>query len=117
MTAKLTDNRNNEIESIFTNRTEKYYYVNVNFVNGTCGTHAKKMDTGVWYDTNLTSLEISVAKKLALVDGKWTNYRKSVVVVTKVLKRDQDDEVLADIEAERFYNTPRITPAESELFG
>mgnify|MGYP001168648226 CR=1 FL=1 len=111
----MNTNRNNEIESIYTKRGEKYYFVNVNFSNGTCGTHAKNLATGAWSDTNLTAFEVASAKKHALVDGKWTNYRKQIVVDTSSMKSIEDDDVLGDIEAAK--NFKPATTVESELFG
>jgi hypothetical protein len=108
-------NRNNEIESIYTKRGEKYYFVNVNFSNGTCGTHAKNLATGVWLDTNLTALELASAKKLALVEGKWTNYRKQIVIDTSKIESLEDDDVLGDIEAAKKFKPAFMS--ESEIFG
>jgi hypothetical protein len=65
----------------------------------------------------LTAEQIAEARSLAFntETKKWENWQR-ITQATKIV-RDQDDEVLADEETERFYNRPTIVPAESEIYG
>lgn len=80
-----------KIQSINTLSNKYEFTVYVNFDNGTYGTHTKNKETGKWFDSGLSADELSEAKKLGLVDGKWTNYkapRKATVVSTST-RRDR----------------------------
>jgi hypothetical protein len=48
--------------------------VYVNFDNGQSGTRESEAGTGKWTTNGLSAEEVAEAKKVALVNGKWTNY-------------------------------------------
>ena len=48
--------------------------VYVNFVDGTSGVRSSEAGSGKWTTSGITAEELAEAKKLALVNGKWTNY-------------------------------------------
>jgi hypothetical protein len=48
--------------------------VYVNFDNGQSGVRSSDAGSGKWTTVGMTTEELAEAKKLALVNGKWTNY-------------------------------------------
>lgn len=48
--------------------------VYVNFDNGQSGTRESEAGTGKWTTNGLSAEELVEAKKVALVNGKWTNW-------------------------------------------
>jgi len=64
-----------QITSIRTLSNKYELTVYVDFNNGTYGTHTKNKETGKWFDGGLKAEELTEAKKLALVNGKWTNWK------------------------------------------
>jgi hypothetical protein len=48
--------------------------VYVNFENGQSGTRETEAGSGKWTTSGLTTEELAEAKKVALVNGKWTNW-------------------------------------------
>ena len=108
-----------QIEAIFVNRKhEGKTYISVNFGSRyTAGNITFDKVTKKYSYQNLTAEQATEARSLAFntETKKWENWTR--VVETVKIVRDQDDEILADEETERFYNRPTIISAESELFG
>jgi len=79
----------------------------VNFDNGKFGTHSKDRAEGAkWIDSGLSAEELAEAKRLALKDGKWTNYtapRKQAVYTGKV---ENVEDIRDEIEEERKFRQP-----------
>jgi len=108
-----------QIEAIFVNRKhEGKTYISVNFGSRhTAGNITFDKATKKYSYDNLTAEQIAEARELAFntETKRWENWQRTVETVK--IKRDQDDEVLADEEAERFYNRPNLISAEPEIYG
>ena len=108
-----------QIEAIFVNRKhEGKTYISVNFGSRyTAGNITIDKATKKYSYENLTAEQIAEARKLAFntETKRWENWQCSTTSVK--IQRNQDDEVLAQEEAEHFYNTPKIISAESEIYG
>ncbi len=57
--------------------------VYVNFTDGTSGVRSSDAGSGKWTTSGMTAEELAEAKKLALVNGKWTNYAAPRKPVTR----------------------------------
>jgi len=108
-----------QIEAIFVNRKhEGKTYISVNFGSRyTAGNITFDKATKKYSYENLTDDQITEARKLAFntETKRWENWQRTVENVK--IQRDQDDEVLAQEEAERFYSTHVIVSAEPEIYG
>lgn len=91
-----------QIKSIKTLNNKREFTVYVNFDNGTYGTHTKNKETGKWFDGGLKAEELTEAKKIALVNGKWTNWTRKSHSATS--------------QPETFENMP-VTEKEQELIN
>lgn len=80
------------IVNIKTQRTNSNFIVYIDFDNGTFATHSKDMNTGKWYDSRtLTANELNTAKKLAIKDGKWTNWKAPRPQSYSTVKQGNED--------------------------
>lgn len=106
-----------KIEAIFVNRKhEGKTYISVNFGSRyTAGNITFDKATKKYSYENLTAEQIAEARKLAFNSEtkRWENWTRTQV--TNIVRKDEEE--LENEETTRFYNTPRIAPAESEIFG
>lgn len=108
---------NKQIEAIFVNRKhEGKTYISVNFGSRyTAGNITFDKATKKYSYSNLTAEQITEARALAFNSEtkKWENWTRTQM--TSIIRKDEEE--LENEEAERFYNRPTITPAESEIYG
>jgi len=71
--------------------------VYIDFDDGTFGTHS--FYEGKWCDKGITADELSAARKLAIKDGKWTNWKAPRKINLQVVARAMEEEE-ADMEAQ-----------------
>lgn len=108
-----------QIESIWVNRKHaNKTYISVNFGSRySAGNITFDKITKKYSYENLTEEQLAEARSLAFnpETKKWENWKRNSQPVN--FTRDQDDEVLANEEAARFYSHPQVPPAEPEIFG
>jgi len=72
--------------------------VYIDFDDGTFGTHS--FYEGKWCDKGITADELSAARKLAIKDGKWTNWKAPRKINPQVVVARAMEEEEADMEAQ-----------------
>lgn len=99
-----------QIVSIKVLPTKWNTYVYVNFDDGRFGTHTYDKREQKWIDSGLKAEELAEAKRLAVKDRKWTNWRRSPrSVAPAAYVRDTDGDARDDLEAMRHYVPPQTT--------
>lgn len=91
-----------QIKSIKTIQSKYSFTVYVNFSDGTYGCHTK--ENGKWFDGGLTAEQLAAARKLALANGKWTNWfapKATSQASTGITGSHDDEDARTDIEAQR----------------
>lgn len=83
-----------KIQSINVKANKFSTTVYINFDNGRFGTHSKDTSAAKWIDSGLSADELTEAKRIALKDGKWTNWsapRKSSTSTNFKRAEDEDE--------------------------
>lgn len=107
-----------QIKSIKTVTSKFSFTVYVNFSDGTYGCHTK--ENGKWFDGGLSAEQLAAAKKLALANGKWTNWTapKAENQVGSGMTGSYDDEdARTDLDAMSKFEREHQSKPDGFLFG
>lgn len=107
-----------QIKSIKTVSSKYSFTVYVNFSDGTYGCHTK--ENGKWFDGGLTAEQLAAAKKLALVNGKWTSWTAPKVASqarSGMTGSYDDEDARTDLESMSKFENEHPSKPDGFLFG